>query len=147
MAEYRFVCIDLAGTWQSLRYADLADDDVARAYAAHMLQEFPSILIYEDDRLVARAAGPAGPASRDCTPSPTAALTAEGCRAGRALLKWSTRELARRAGIAFTTINQIENGAPFRRSTAEKLIGAFAAHGVELLDSGGPGARLRATPG
>lgn len=70
-------------------------------------------------------------------------LSPEACRAGRAILKWSTRDLAARSGVAWTTINQIENGKPFRQSTAERIAAAFSAEGVELLNGEAPGARLR----
>jgi transcriptional regulator with XRE-family HTH domain len=60
-------------------------------------------------------------------------LTPEGCRAGRALLKWSTRDLARRAGVAFTTVNRIEAGQLPRASTKGRLLAAFASAGVTIL--------------
>jgi transcriptional regulator with XRE-family HTH domain len=59
-------------------------------------------------------------------------VTPEGCRAGRAILKWSMRELAERSGVAWTTINRIEAGSAARDSTAAKIIAAFEAEGVEL---------------
>lgn len=70
-------------------------------------------------------------------------LTPEGCRAGRALLKWSTRDLARRAGVAFTTVNRIEAGQVPRAGTEAHLLATFAAAGVVILDgSEGVGAVL-----
>jgi transcriptional regulator with XRE-family HTH domain len=61
-------------------------------------------------------------------------LTPETCRAGRALLKWSMRDLAVRARVDFTTINRIEAGlqAP-RVSTQSRILAAFASAGVEIL--------------
>lgn len=59
-------------------------------------------------------------------------VTAEGCRAGRAILKWSMRELAERSDVAWTTINRLEAGASARDATAAKIVAAFAAEGVEL---------------
>lgn len=53
--QYRFVCEDSNGTRQTMRYAPLPDDDLARTHGQHMLCEFPSVLIYYNDRLVARA--------------------------------------------------------------------------------------------
>lgn len=70
-------------------------------------------------------------------------LSPESLRAARALLKWSTLDLAEASGVAPMTINGIENGRPFRASTARTLIETFAAHGVEILNGDAPGARLR----
>lgn len=70
-------------------------------------------------------------------------LTPEGCRAARAILKWSMRELAERSRVAWTTINRLEAGAAARESTAAKIIAAFVAEGVELIaDSERTGATL-----
>ncbi len=71
-----------------------------------------------------------------------AILTPEGMRAGRGLLKWSTRDLATRSGVAWTTINKIENGRGFRTSTADRIIAAFDANNVELANGDTPGARM-----
>lgn len=61
------------------------------------------------------------------------ALTPEACRSGRALLKWSMRDLAARSGVAWTTINRIEAGEAAREATAAKILAAFDAEGVELV--------------
>ena len=60
-------------------------------------------------------------------------ITPEACRAGRAILKWSMRDLAERAGVAWTTINRLEAGTAAREATAGKLVAAFASEGVELI--------------
>lgn len=60
-------------------------------------------------------------------------VTAEGCRAARAILKWSMRDLAERSGVAWTTINRLEAGAAARDATAAKIVAAFEAEGVELV--------------
>ena len=65
------------------------------------------------------------------------AVTPEGCRAGRAILKWSMRELARQSGVAWTTIHRIEGGAVPRAGTAGKIAAAFAGRGVTLIGEGG----------
>jgi transcriptional regulator with XRE-family HTH domain len=57
----------------------------------------------------------------------------EACRAGRAILKWSMRNLAEKSGVAWTTINRLEAGAPARDATAAKIVAAFEAEGVELV--------------
>lgn len=60
----------------------------------------------------------------------------EACRAARAILKWSMRDLAERSGVAWTTINRLEAGATAREATAAKIVAAFEAEGVDLV--GGP---------
>ena len=60
-------------------------------------------------------------------------VTPEACRAGRAILKWSMRELAEQSGVAWTTINRLESGVAAREATASKIVAAFQAHGVELI--------------
>ncbi len=60
-------------------------------------------------------------------------LTPEASRAARGLLNWSLKDLAEKAGVAFTTISQFENGRPAFGATAAKIEEAFSAHGVELV--------------
>ena len=69
-------------------------------------------------------------------------LTPEACRAARAILKWSMRDLADSADVAFSTVNLLEKGNPIRPTTAEKIVAAFAAHSVEITNGDGTGARL-----
>lgn len=74
-----------------------------------------------------------------------AKLTGAACRAGRALLKWSVRDLADAAGVATGTIVSVEDDAPtVRESSREKIKAAFAARGVEITNGDGTGARLLA---
>ncbi len=74
-----------------------------------------------------------------------AELTPESLRAARALLRWSMKDLQERSGVAFSTINAIENGkrerAPYA-ATMEKLAAALTSHGIELLGDDRPGARV-----
>ena len=72
-----------------------------------------------------------------------APVTPEACRAARALLRWSIRDLATAADMSTQTVSRLENGEPFRDSTAERLRSTFAAHGVEFTNGIGTGARLR----
>ena len=73
-----------------------------------------------------------------------AKLTPEASRAARAILKWSMRDLAETAGVALATIYALESkGDPIRASTEAKLVEAFDAHGVEITNGNGTGARLR----
>jgi transcriptional regulator with XRE-family HTH domain len=69
-------------------------------------------------------------------------LTPEACRAARAILKWSVRDLMREAGASPNTVTKFEGGGPIRPETAAKIVAAFERHGVEILNSGAPGARL-----
>jgi len=61
-------------------------------------------------------------------------LTPEACRAGRALLDWSMRDLASAAQVSVTTVLKIEQGSESTRSeTFQKIQAAFAARGVDLI--------------
>jgi transcriptional regulator with XRE-family HTH domain len=70
-------------------------------------------------------------------------LTPLACRAARALLEMSARELGDKSGVALETINKFENGRPMRESTKAKLSLVFDSAGVEILNGNAPGARLR----
>ena len=74
-------------------------------------------------------------------------LTAEQCRAARALLAWSQLELAQKAQVGVVTVHQLEAGnARPRRSTLDVIRRAFESAGVEFIDQNeksGPGVRLR----
>lgn len=71
-----------------------------------------------------------------------AKLTGPACRAARALLGWSMRDLAREAGVSLPTVQAIEAGGDYRASTGEKITDAFAANRVEITNGNGTGARL-----
>lgn len=71
-----------------------------------------------------------------------AKLTGAACRAGRALLKWSMRQLVDAAGVSLPTVLKLENDGPVSDETAEKIRSAFARHGVEITNGEGTGARL-----
>lgn len=70
-------------------------------------------------------------------------LTPEACRAARALLGVTVRELEARSGIPFATISKFENGRTMRESNKAKLAEVFEAAGVEILNGDSPGARMR----
>jgi hypothetical protein len=76
-----------------------------------------------------------------------AALTPEACRAGRALLKWGVRELAAAAGLSLATVVGYEAGRAHLSTTADAILAAFTAHGIEIMNSDAPGARLRRRKG
>lgn len=75
-----------------------------------------------------------------------AKLTGAACRAGRALLKWSMRDLASASGVSLPTLLKLENDAQVSAETAEKVAAAFEARGVEITNGNGTGARLRFSP-
>ena len=70
------------------------------------------------------------------------ALTPEANRAARAILKWSVRDLADHAGIAFSTVHRFETSGVATDTTKDKIIAAYAAQQVEIIDQGGTGAML-----
>lgn len=72
-----------------------------------------------------------------------AELTPEANRAARAILRWSVRDLAENAGIAFSTVHRFESTGTATESTKEKIKAAFAAHDVEITNGDYTGARLR----
>ncbi len=72
-----------------------------------------------------------------------AKLTGAACRAGRALLKWSMRDLADASGVSLPTILKLENDGTVSADTAGKIEATFAAQGVEITNGDGTGARLR----
>ncbi|MEO1240819.1 MAG: helix-turn-helix transcriptional regulator [Pseudomonadota bacterium] len=72
-------------------------------------------------------------------------ITPEQCRAARALLDWTQKDLAERANISNQTVRNFEHRtSQLKDSTAKLLRMIFEAEGVVLLDpnGGGPGARL-----
>ena len=70
-------------------------------------------------------------------------LTPQGCRAGRALMNWSVRDLGGKAGISGESISAFENGRPMRESNKATILAVFEANGVEILNGDNPGARMR----
>ena len=74
------------------------------------------------------------------------AISASQCRAARGLLNISRDRLAEISGVPSRTIAdlELENATP-RASTAERLLAALEAAGVEFIpeNGGGPGVRLR----
>jgi hypothetical protein len=72
-----------------------------------------------------------------------AELTPEANRAARAILRWSVRDLADRAGIAFSTVHRFETTGVATETTKEKIKAAYAVHNVEITNGDGTGARLK----
>jgi hypothetical protein len=56
------------------------------------------------------------------------------------------RDLASEAGVSLGAINRLECGSDARTATVEKIVAAFAAHGVDLIaDATRTGAVLELT--
>jgi transcriptional regulator with XRE-family HTH domain len=67
-------------------------------------------------------------------------------KAARALLAWSQADLAEASGVSEPTIKRLEAfDGPIggRENTAEKIRSALEREGIEFLDDGEPGVRLR----
>lgn len=62
-------------------------------------------------------------------------LTPAGSRAARGLLNWTLKDLAEAAGVNFTTISRFEGGQSARPATMARILAAFEANGVELVNS------------
>jgi len=76
----------------------------------------------------------------------TKIMTGAQCRAARALLDWSVRELADRSSVHRNTISSFESGKTHPNpSTIHVLAASLQTAGVEFIDQngGGPGVRLR----
>jgi hypothetical protein len=71
-----------------------------------------------------------------------AKLTPQACRAGRALLGWGVRDLARESGLGVATIARLEAGDDMRADTLDRVKQTFADNGVEITNGKGTGARL-----
>ena len=66
-------------------------------------------------------------------------------RAGRALLGWSQEDLARRAGVAITTVRDVEGEKRAETAAAGEVVRALQDGGVEIVpgsSTSGPGVRL-----
>jgi len=71
-------------------------------------------------------------------------------RAARALLDWSQKQLAERAGVAVTTVRDMEEGKRADTAAAGEVILALRNEGIEFVpgnDNGGPGVRLASVRG
>ncbi len=66
-------------------------------------------------------------------------LTSEQIRAGRAILRWSARELAERAKLSLNTIQRIEalDGVPSAHTrTLHAVAKTFDDHGIDFVPNG-----------
>ena len=70
-------------------------------------------------------------------------LTAEVCRAARALLGNTPREFAARLNVSPGAIDRLEAGRSIQASTARRIVHALDSLGVEISDDSATGVRLR----
>jgi predicted transcriptional regulator len=73
-------------------------------------------------------------------------ITGRQLKAARALVGWEQTDLARKAGVAISTVRRMESfegeiGA--RTSTLSLVKKALERAGIEFLDDGKPGVRMR----
>jgi predicted transcriptional regulator len=74
-------------------------------------------------------------------------VTGRQLRAARVLLDWEQIELSKKAKVAIGTIRRMESfDGPIgsRTETLRQVLGALEKAGIEFLDDGSPGVRLRA---
>lgn len=71
-------------------------------------------------------------------------ITATQCRAARALLRWKQSDLADRCEVSVTTIRmfEVEARSP-HGSTLRILRNTFEEAGIEFIDEGGIGVKLK----
>lgn len=80
-------------------------------------------------------------------------LSVEQCRAGRALLGWSTNKLADAASLGLATVRRFETGNAVQAGSIAAMRDALERAGVTFIATGdvsrggGEGVRLAPTPG
>jgi transcriptional regulator with XRE-family HTH domain len=71
-------------------------------------------------------------------------MRSEQCRAARALLGWTQRELAAKARVGLITVRHFETAAHVPRlATLDAIKRAFESAGIEFIDENGGGAGVR----
>ena len=74
-------------------------------------------------------------------------ITGRHIRAARALLGWAQNELSKRSKVALGTVRRMEGfdgPVSARTESLNRVVVTLERAGVEFLDSGSPGVRLRA---
>lgn len=69
-------------------------------------------------------------------------LTPESCRAARATLDWSIKDLCEQSKVVPAAVNQLESGREISSEDSDKIISTFVEHDIEILTGNGVGARL-----
>lgn len=70
-------------------------------------------------------------------------ITAEQCRAARALLNWTQDELAKQVSVSSVSIRAFEKGGEMRDSNRKLLQLTLEAAGVQFIPENGGGAGVR----
>ena len=70
-------------------------------------------------------------------------ISAIQCRAARALLDWTLRDLSGKSGVAVDTIRRLEKGEALHDRTNQALRETLQRAGIVFLDNGLVGAALR----
>lgn len=73
-------------------------------------------------------------------------ITGRHIRAARALLGWAQNELSKKARVALGTVRRMEGSdgqVKARTESLNRVVVTLERAGVEFLDSGSPGVRLR----
>ena len=70
------------------------------------------------------------------SPSTPHSLSADACRAARAILRWSVADLVHAGAVSPNSVQKIEAGESVRQNTLDRIIQAFAVNGVEVLPGG-----------
>ena len=73
-------------------------------------------------------------------------LTSDQIRAGRALVRWSARELGEKAGLSLPTVQRLEAAQGIPSTSVKTLMSVKAAleeAGVEFTNGDAPGVRLK----
>jgi predicted transcriptional regulator len=73
-------------------------------------------------------------------------ITGRHIRAARALLGWAQSELSKKSRVALRTIRRMEgfdDAVSARTETLNQVVLALEKAGIEFLDDGSPGVRLR----
>jgi DNA-binding XRE family transcriptional regulator len=79
---------------------------------------------------------------RDDSRYPPGVLRSAQCRAARALLGWSQKDLAERAGVRVLALRRFESGATDpRASTRDRIEKALLDAGIELIEDDGVGVK------
>jgi transcriptional regulator with XRE-family HTH domain len=70
-------------------------------------------------------------------------MTGQQCRMARAALNLGVRDLARMAKVATGTITRLEAGEPLKPRTVEAIQRVLERSGIEFINDGAPGVRVR----
>lgn len=70
-------------------------------------------------------------------------ITADQCRAARALLNWTQEELSKHVSISGVSLRNFERGGDMRESNKKLLQLALEAAGVQFIPENGGGAGVR----